>query len=392
MALTSRQIETATKRGYYGDGGGLYLQISKYGTKSWVFRFQIAGRSREMGLGSLDTFSLREARRRARECRQLVADGVDPIETRRERRHKQASRLTFQQAAEQYITAHNSKWRSKGHRQRWSGSLRDYVFPTIGKLPIDAVDLHHVLRVLEPIWKEKTVTAMRVRGRIERVLAWSTVRKLRHGDNPARWNGHLAELFATKKEIKHFASVPFADVPGLLARLRNDSSIEARALEFTILTAARTSEATEARWSEINGGVWIVPAERMKGKREHRIPLSNSALDVLSQIPQAGDYVFTGIRGGKPLHRCAMLKLLGRMEISTTVHGFRSSFRDWAGECTDFPREVIEAALAHKLKDASEAAYRRGDALEKRRGLMEAWATYCCSTGNASSEVGAMHG
>jgi integrase len=397
--LTTRKIETAKKPGYYCDGAGLYLQVSKYGTKSWAYRFMLNGRSREMGLGSIATFTLKEARERARECRQLVAKGIDPIEERKAKRDaaqvQEAARITFQQAAEQYMSAHSSSWKNGKHRDQWKTTLESYAYPVMGKLPVDAIDLPHVLKVLEPIWHTKTETASRLRGRIERILAWATVRKYRRGENPARWTGHLSEMLPSKQKIRkarHLPALPFAELSAFMAELQKRQRISARALEFTILTAARTSEVIGAKWAEVADGLWTVPGERMKGGKEHAIPLSKRAVEILENLPRESDYVFPGARHGARIGSTAMLELLRGMKgDGLTVHGFRSTFRDWAGDQTNFAREVIEAALAHRLKDKAEAAYRRSDALEKRRRLMEAWARYCNSPA-AKGEVVVLHG
>ena len=390
--LTARKIATAKKPGYYGDGGGLYLQVSKYGTKSWVFRFMRNRRNRDMGLGSLDTFSLKEARERARECRKLVTDGIDPIKARQAKRDeaaaKEAARVTFEEAAGRYISAHSSSWKNEKHRAQWASTLETYAYPVMGKLPVDAIDLPHVLKVLEPIWSKKPETASRVRGRIERVLAWATVRKYRKGDNPARWTGHLDEMLPSRQKLrktKHHAALPFAELPAFMAALRARDFMSARALEFTILTAARTSEAIKAKWSEVDfkAGVWTVPGERMKAGKEHEVPLSKRALAILESVHREGTddgFIFIGARSGAPLSNLAMLEMLrGMRGYGFTVHGFRSTFRDWAGDRTNYARDVIEHALAHRIKDKAEASYRRASALEKRRRLMEEWARYCNS-------------
>jgi integrase len=387
--LTSLQVNAARAQGYYGDGSGLYLQVSKYGTRSWVFRFTLGGKSREMGLGSLNTFTLKEARERARECRQLLAEGVDPIEARQKKRDQirvaAAKRITFEKAAERYIATHATSWRNGKHRAQWKATLRTYAFPVMGKLPVDAIDLPHILRVLEPIWTTKTETASRLRGRMERILAWATVRKYRRGENPARWSGHLDEILPSKhrlRQTRHHPAMPFTKLPDFMAELRHARSISARALEFTILTAARTAEVIGAKWPEIDreAQVWNVPGERMKSHRPHRVPLSTRAVEILQNLPREGDadsFIFAGSRE-KALSNMAMLELLRGMRGNNfTVHGFRSSFSDWARERTAYPRDVVEMALAHIVKDKSEAAYWRGDALEKRLRLMEEWARYC---------------
>ena len=376
--LTARAVSSAKEPGYYGDGSGLYLQISDYGTRSWVFRFMLHGRSREMGLGSLNTFSLKEARERARAARQLLADGVDPIEARREKRGAEraatAARITFEDAAAQYVAAHGDAWRNARHRAQWLSSLAAHAFPTIGKLPVDTIDLPHVLKVLEPIWKTKTETASRVRARMELILAWATVRKYRRGDNPARWDGHLAAMLPSPqklKKVKHLAAMPFDQLPAFMADLREKEGVSARALEFTILVGSRTGEVVFADWSEIKlkEATWTIPSERMKSGKEHVVPLSSRAIELLGS---AGEGRIFG-----SLHSMSLLRFLQTMRPDLTVHGFRSTFRDWAGDRTNYARDVIEAALAHSLKDKTEKAYRRSSAIEKRRRLMEEWARYC---------------
>jgi integrase len=381
--LTTRKVATAKAAGhYYGDGGGLYLQVSAYGTRSWVYRYTIAGARREMGLGSLDTFTLKEARERARECRQLVNKGIDPIDDRRAkrdvRRAEAAKRLTFKDAAEKYIAAHASEWRSQVHLVQWRSSLKTYAYPVLGQMPVDAIALPHVIKVLEPIWQTKTETASRLRARIERVLAWATVSKFRTGDNPATWRGNLKEALAAPskiKKIRHHPALPYVEIPAFMEELRASDGVAARALEFTILTAARTSEITGATWDEIDLArkVWTVPAGRIKGGKEHRVPLSGRCVDILESLPRTGDLMFPG------LIRKSMSVALRSLRDGLTVHGFRSSFRDWAAERTAYPQEVIEQALAHKLEDAAEAAYARWDMLKKHARLMQDWSGYCSS-------------
>ena len=322
--LTARTVSSAKEPGYYGDGSGLYLQISDYGTRSWVFRFMLHGRSREMGLGSLNTFSLKEARERARGARQLLADGVDPIEARREKRGADcaatAARITFEDAAAQYVAAHGDAWRNARHRAQWLSSLAAHAFPTIGKLPVDAIDLPHVLKVLEPIWKTKTETASRVRARMELILAWAMVRKYRRGDNPARWDGHLAAMLPSPqklKKVKHLAAMPFDQLPAFMADLRAKEGVLARALEFTILVGSRTGEVVFADWSEITlkEATWTIRPERMKSGREHVVPLSKRAIELLGS-PSEG-------RIFGSLHSMSLLRFLQTMKPDLTVHGFK---------------------------------------------------------------------
>ncbi|WP_018263341.1 tyrosine-type recombinase/integrase [Methylobacterium sp. WSM2598] len=373
--------------GMYGDGNGLWLQITP-GGKSWIFRFTLHGRAREMGLGSSAIYSLAEARERAVACRKLVNEGIDPIEARREKRRDtaldSAKSITFKECAEAYIRAHAAGWRNPKHAAQWTATLANYAYPVFGELPVAAVDTALVMRVLEPIWTTKTETASRVRGRIESVLDWAKTRNHREGENPARWRGHLQNLLPKRskvQKVQHFPALPYDEIGPFLSQVRGLGGVAPRALEFVILTACRTGEVIGARWIEINLNerIWTIPAERMKAGREHRAPLSDAALAVLEPLRAAGgDYVFPGSRRGKPLSNMAMLELLKRIKREDlTVHGFRSTFRDWAAERTNFPREVAEAVLAHTLENKVEAAYRRGDLFEKRRELMDEWAEWC---------------
>ena len=351
-----------------------------------------------MGLGSLIDVSLAEAREHAAECRQLRKQGIDPIESRRaakaERLVTAAKAMTFDQAAEAYIAAHRAGWRNPKHAAQWKATLATYASPVFGKLSASSIDTGLVLKALEPIWTAKPETAGRVRGRIEAVLDWTTARGYRTGENPARWRGHLDKLLPARskvRKVKHHSALPYTELPGFLAALREQPGTSARALEFTILTAARTSETVGARWPELDlsSKVWTVPAERMKAGREHRVPLSAAALSILQRMEDVreGDLVFPGDqRTG--LSNMAMLMLLRRMgRDDLTVHGFRSTFRTWAADCTSFPREVIEAALAHLFGDATEQAYQRSDLFQKRRRLMDAWAAYCAQTAETSAVI-----
>lgn len=375
--------------GYHADGNGLYLQVSPSGSKSWVYRFMVAGRAREMGLGSLLNISLAEARERATEARKLAKAGIDPIEGAKAAESARilaaATSRTFKDCAEQYIKAHRAGWKSEKHAAQWSATLETYAYPIIGNLPVGAVDTGLILQVLEPIWKTKTETASRVRGRVESVLSWATVRGFRSGENPATWRGHLDNLLAEPRKVtkvKHHPALPYGDIAAFLPEIRNASGISARALEFLILTATRTGEIIGADWSEVDlkARAWTIPGSRMKGGREHRVPLSVQAIDILNAMKayRQSDYIFPGQRTGKPLSSMALLEVLrgiGRGDI--TAHGFRSTFRDWAAEQTNFPREVVEMALAHSIVNKTEAAYRRGELFEKRAKLMQAWADYC---------------
>ena len=382
--LTALDVRRAKRRGYYHDGSGLYLAIDRAGNKSWIFRYG-AGGARHCGLGPLHTVTLAEARERARQCRQLLLEGRDPIAEKRARKAaaqlEAARAITFQDAAETYINDHHAAWKNEKNRQQWRNTLATYAYPVIGKLPVAAIDTGLVMRVLQPVWHDKPETASRVRMRIERVLGWATVNGYRNGDNPARWRGHLDHLLPAQGKIApvaHHAALPYADIPDFIVELHERDGLAAEALEFLILTAARTGEVLGATWDEIDfkARTWTVPAKRMKSGHEHRVPLSNRAIDLLEDLPRDGDRIF-------PLSNMALLQLLKkRMRRKITSHGFRSSFRDWAAECTDCPNHVVEMALAHTVADKTEAAYRRGDLFEKRRGLMAAWAAFCAGGGN----------
>ena len=374
--------------GMHADGGGLYLHVNSKGAKSWIFRYMRDGRAREMGLGSLHTIGLKAARQRAGDRRRELLDGIDPLRVREAQRHQAqldaAKAMTFTECAERYITAHKAGWRSHKSLDAWQGTLTAFVAPVFGKLPVQRIDTALVMKAIEPIWSTKPETAGRVRGRIEAILDYAAVRGWREGENPARWRGHLDKLLPKKTKVRaveHHPALPFAELAAFMHSLRQENGNAARALEFAILTAARTGEILGARWQEIDRGakLWTIPGNRMKGGREHRVPLSDAGLAILNKMPQGGldDAVFPG-KGGRPLSNMAMLVLLRRMKrADLTVHGFRSTFRDWAAERTSFQNEVIEMALAHAVGDKVEAAYRRGDLFEKRRRLMEAWAGYC---------------
>ncbi|WP_018263399.1 tyrosine-type recombinase/integrase [Methylobacterium sp. WSM2598] len=389
--LTAISVAKLKTPGMYGDGGGLWLQVTGKGAKSWLFRFTLRGRARAMGLGSASTFSLAEAREKALACRKLCAEGLDPIEVRKVQRQDaavaSARTMTFCQCAEAYIAAHKVGWRNAKHAAQWAATLETYAYPVFGELPVAAVDTGLVMRAVEPIWAKKPETANRVRGRIEAILDWATTRGFRRGENPARWKGHLANLLPKRsrvRKVEHHAALPFAEVPAFLESLKEQSGAAANALAFTILTAARTGETLGATWSEfdLEAGIWTVPAARMKAGTEHRVPLSEPALAILWRMAgiHLGDFVFPGGKRGRPLSNMSMLMMLRRMgRGELTVHGFRSSFRDWSAEVTHYPSEVVEAALAHTVESKVERAYRRGDLFQKRRELMQAWACHCVS-------------
>lgn len=385
--------------GYHSDGGGLYLQISPAGTKSWIFRFKFNGRAREMGLGSILGVGLADARGSAAECRRQLAAGIDPIEARKgvraQGRLEAAKAVTFSYCAKAYIDAHRVGWRNAKHVSQWENTIATYADPVIGSLPVQAVDTALVMRILEPIWKDKPETASRLRGRIESILDWAKVRGFRQGENPARWRGHLEALLPARsrvRAIQHHPALPYQEIGQFMAELREQVGISALALEFAILTAARTGEVIAAKRDEfdLKEKVWTVPAERMKARREHRVPLSPTVVSLLSAAEpyRVDDYVFPGARPEKHLSNMAMLMLLKRMGRSDlTAHGFRSTFRDWAAEQTNYAREVAEAALAHVVGDKVEAAYRRGDMFEKRRRLMDEWARHCAVPSGSADVV-----
>jgi integrase len=386
--LKAIQVAKMSKPGLHPDGGGLYLQVSEAGAKSWLFRFLLAGRARAMGLGSLNTVLLAEARDEAARCRKLLREKIDPIEARNASRGQTAleaaKSITFEQCARAYVEAHRAGWKNAKHAQQWENTLSTYAYPVFGSLPVAGVDTVLVMRCLEPIWNEKAETASRLRGRIESVLDWASVRGYRAGDNPARWRGHLAKLLPTRakvQSVEHHAALPYAEMPAFVAELRKQTGVAARALEFTILTGTRTGEVLGAEWGEINldERVWTIPASRMKAGAEHRVPLCDRAIELLKELgPSSRGYVFPGQRPRQPLSNMAMLMLLKRMEREDlTVHGFRSTFRDWAAEKTNTPREVCEIALAHTIGNKADAAYRRGDLFERRRALMAQWQRYC---------------
>ncbi|MCJ2092212.1 integrase arm-type DNA-binding domain-containing protein [Methylobacterium sp. J-072] len=386
--LSALVVSRTREPGLYADGGGLYLQVTHADARSWIFRFMLNGRARSMGLGSLHTLTLAEARNKATECRKLCLDGIDPIEARQRVRSAAqldaAKAMTFDACAEAYIEAHKKGWRNEKHVDQWRNTLATYASPVFGALPVQAVDTGLVMRVIEPIWGDKTETATRVRGRIESVLDWAATRGYRQGENPARWRGHLQNLLPKRSKVQrveHHAALPFVQIGEFIASLRQQNGTSPLALEFTILTAARTGEVIGATWDEIDLAerAWTVPAERMKGGREHRVPLCAQALRILERFRALDDkYVFPGGKRSRPLSNMAMLELLKRMgRPDLTVHGFRSTFRDWAAETTHFPNEMVEMALAHIIDNKVEAAYRRGDLFQKRRDLMDAWAVYC---------------
>jgi integrase len=397
--LSALKVVGARQAGFYADGDGLYLQVTAGGSRSWVFRFKTGGRSRDMGLGSLNTVGLAEARKIAAECRRQRLQGIDPIEARKSGRAQAqldaARSITFDDCRDKFIVSHRAAWANDKHLKQWESTLRSYVTPVFGALPVQIIDVALVLKALEPIWTTKPETAGRIRGRIERILDWAKARGFRQGENPARWRGHLAILLAPPakvRRVRHHAALPYGELPGFLLKIRQRDAVAARALEFAILTAARTGEVLGARWAEIDfeNKIWTIPASRMKAGREHRVPMSMATLAIAKRVKaiRQNDFVFPGERRNRPLSNMSMLMMLRRMgREDLTVHGFRSTFRDWAAEQTNFPREVAEAALAHVIADRTEAAYRRGDLFEKRRSLMAAWAAYCQLEASVSSAI-----
>jgi integrase len=395
--LTAVEVAKAKGPAVLHDGGGLYLRVSATSAKSWVFRFQLNGKRRDMGLGPFPDISLADARGKATENRKQRHDGIDPLDAKEA--HRQAQRVlvakgrTFRECAAEFIEKNQAGWRNAKHQQQWVNTLATYAYPTLGELPVSAIDAGLVVQVLDPIWTEKPETASRVRGRIEAVLDAATVRGFRQGPNPAMWKGNLAHILPARAKVRkvmHHAALPMDDMPEFLAALRGREGMSARALEFTILTAARTGEALGAKWDEIDlsAKVWTVPADRMKAGREHRVPLSVAALDVLEKVrslalmhdgkPDPAAPLFPGPRRALPMSNMTMLMLLRRMKRDDlTAHGFRSTFSDWAAERTAYPREVVEMALAHAVENKVEAAYRRGDLFDKRRRLMADWARFC---------------
>jgi integrase len=397
--LTVKEVAVLRATGKYRVSRNLYLQLADGGARSWLFRYMRHGVPHWHGLGSCDLVSLAQARDKVIARRKLLLAGIDPIEHERAKRVEAllaaASTMTFEECGKAYIAAHEAGWRNDKHRQQWRNTLSTYVYPMIGKLPVQAIDTAMVMKILEPIWTAKPETAGRVRGRIESILDWATVRQFRSGDNPARWNGHLDQLLPRKGKIhkvRHQPAMPYQAVPGFMAELREQTSTSARALEFTVLATVRTSEAIGATWPEIDcaAKIWTIPARRIKAERDHRVPLSDRALVILDALPreEGNDHLFIGARKGKGLSDMAMLELLrGMAGNGYTVHGFRSSFRDWCAEQTSYPRELAEVALAHALRDKTEAAYQRGDLLEKRRRLMRDWARYCSSPARAEGNI-----
>lgn len=395
--LSALAVKNLNEPGLHAVGGvpGLHLQVTPTGAKTWILRFTAGVKPgtdkpwrRDLGLGGYPGVGLALAREKGQAAREKIAQGIDPITEKRQQRSTMlAARLaeiTFEEAARKYIDAKSPEWRNDKHGQQWGNTLTVHAFPVIGSLRVADIDRAHVLRVIEPIWTTKTETANRVRGRIEQILDWATVRGFRHGENPARWKGYLDKVLPARakvQKVQHHAALPIAELPDFMTRLRRRNGIGPKALEFAILTAARSGEVRGATWDEIDleSRVWTIPAERMKAAKEHRVPLSDSAVSLLKALPQMEgiNLVFPPPRGRKPLSDNTLTKVLKDMGVPVTAHGFRSTFRDWCAEHTEFPREVAEMALAHTIGNAVEAAYRRGDLFAKRRALMAAWSHFC---------------
>lgn len=380
--LSARTVATLKKPGRHGDGNGLYLKIGKDGRRHWVSVFRWGGKLTEKGLGSASSVSLAEARKKADEVRRMVASGIKPTKNIGKDAATGPAVKTFSSCAEAFIKENAAGWRNPKHQQQWTNTLKTYAEPFIGQMAVEEVDTDAILKILRPIWSTKTETASRVRGRIEAVLNWAAAQHFRSRENPAAWRGHLENILPDPKKIAkvtHHAALSYADIPTFMKALREREGMGALALEFTILTAARTGEVIGAKWPEfdLDAKVWTVPADRMKAGVEHRVPLSDRCIEILKDLPRISDYVFPGNKTDKPLSNMSLLATLSRMgRDDLTTHGFRSTFRDWAAETTDYPNEVVEMALAHTIKNKAEAAYRRGDMLERRRSLMTDWGNY----------------
>ena len=380
--LSALEVKNTKVPGLHGDGGGLLLRVTKSGTKNWVFRYN----RRDMGLGAYPAISLEEARRRAADARKTLGQGIDPIKARRAM-PATMKRISFADAYKEYISAHSPAWRNAKHRQQWQNTLRHYAEPIIGKKDVRDITADDCVRVLGPIWTEKPETASRLRGRMENVLDWCGAKGYRDRNtvNPASWRGNLKHLLAARSKktgVRHHPAMPWRDIPAFMTKLRGRDGLAARALELLILTCARTSEVLLAERTEIEGDIWTVPGSRMKGGLEHRVPLVPRAVQIIESLPilEGNSFLFPGQRQGRPLSNMSMEMLLRRMgHDAITVHGFRSTFRDWAAEQTGFPREIAEMCLAHLVGNEVERAYRRSELLAKRRELLTAWADYCAS-------------
>ena len=389
--LRALELEKLPAPGFYPDGGGLYLQVTSRGARSWVYRYRAgASNIRDLGLGPLRLVPLAVARAKAIDAGRLRLEGIDPIEAKRARRAQASAEtaraVTFWECAESYVESHRAGWRNAKHAAQWLATLTTYAAPVAGALAVSAVDTEVVLKIIDPIWRTKPETATRLRGRVEAVLDFAKARGYREGENPARWRGHLDQILPARTKVAkvvHHAALPWREIPVFYATLEAQQGVGAAALRFAILTAARTGETIGATWPEVDfeRGVWTIPAARMKAEREHRVPLSDQAMAILKPMHEmrAADdgFVFRGQKTAKGLSNMALLAVLKRLErADLTVHGFRSCFRDWAAEATAFPSDAVELALAHAIGDKVEAAYRRGDQLERRFELARAWADF----------------
>lgn len=399
--LSALEVGRLTATGLHAVGGvpGLYLQINGE-AKSWILRVTVGSKRRDMGLGGFPAVTLAQAREKARTARDNIDAGTDPILARQQAksalRAAQASAISFEEAARRFIDAKADEWKNGKHRTQWENTLATYAFPIMGKLHVQDVKQSHVLSVLEPIWKDKTETASRLRGRIESVLDWATARHYRQGENPARWRGHLDHILAKPAKIakvEHHAALPIDDLPAFMADLRKREGTAARALELLILTAARSGEVRGAEWGEfdLETATWTIPADRMKAGKEHRVPLSDPAVKLLKALPriEGTELIFPGSKG-KPLSDMTLTAVMRRMKVEAVPHGFRSTFRDWVSERTNYPNELAEMALAHTIGNKVEAAYRRGDLLDKRRQMMGAWSNFCEAPRATGGDVVAM--
>lgn len=395
--LTDLALRKLKEPGLYSVGGvaGLQFRILPSGGRTWILRVMVAGKRRDIGLGGYPTVTLAAARDAARAAHEAIRGGLDPVEQKRAKRTAliaaRGSAVTFDDAARQYIEAMRHEWRNAKHEAQWSSTLATYASPIIGTLAVRDIDLSHVVRILDPIWRSKTETAVRLRGRIESVLDWCAVQGYRAAENPARWKGYLDKVLPRPSKIaerEHFPALLWRDIGPFMAELRGRDGVGARAVEFAILTATRSGEVRGARWSEIDleAGTWTIPGERMKARKGHRVPLSDQAVAVLNSMQRHSEYVFAGAKHDTRLSDMSLTAVLRRMGHAViTIHGFRSSFRDWAAENTNYPREVAEMALAHAIGNDVEAAYRRGDLFEKWRRLMRDWAKYCDTPAQTSS-------
>lgn len=386
--LSPLEVSRLEAPGHHSVGGvaGLAMQITPTGARSWILRVVVGGQRRDMGLGGFPDVTLAGAREAARAARLKIKEGIDPIEDAKAKRSAlsatRVASMTFREAALAFIAVKEAEWRNAKHASQWHNTLTTYAYPVIGDIFVRDIEQAHVMRVLEPIWLTKTETATRLRGRIESILDWAWVRGYRDGENPARWRGHLDKLLPTPgkvQKVEHHRALPFDELGGFMVLLRQMEGMGARALEFAILTAARSGEVRGAMWSEIDlaDATWTIPADRMKAKREHRAALSDEAVALLESLPRTGDLIFPNTKGA-PLSDTTLTAVLRRMErCDITAHGFRSTFRDWCSERTNYPRDVAEMALAHTIGDKVEAAYRRGDLFEKRRLMMRDWGKFC---------------